>query len=483
MLSTSQRIDLTSLGPLARPYQLEDTRRTLKLLHRFRAALLGHEPGLGKCLMSLMIAANLDARRILIICPAVARLVWEEQVGKWTPGWSTRLVIVRPGTRPKDLSQRLAATNAICVLAYDEFGAAFPDRDLAETILGQATFDLGIFDEAHFLKSFGAARTQRIYDPRGVAYRCAKVLLLTGTPTPNGAQELYSHLVTFWPQLIQIRSRHGAPRPMSQAEWDERVTVTKPSIFGPRYIGNMNASMVKGILDQVMIRRTKKDVLPELPPVVARDIPLDLSLMDLNLTLETRQLHAKLTAALSRCKDNTDEMLRQLRLAPNHPDAVPLASLRRQLANAKVDAVVEWVAPRLDNNSAAKFVFFGWHVAALERLHARLAQYSPVLLTGDTNDKGRAEAIQSFQDNPRCRVFVGQLAACGTAVTLTAGSECAFIECAWTPGTNEQAIGRLHRLGQRDSVLASFLYVPGTVDETVMKVFRRKATGIREFID
>jgi SWI/SNF-related matrix-associated actin-dependent regulator 1 of chromatin subfamily A len=80
-------------------------------------------------------------------------------------------------------------------------------------------------------------------------------------------------------------------------------------------------------------------------------------------------------------------------------------------------------------------------------------------------------------------VFVGQIKACGTAVTLTAGTEVVFLECAWTPGDNSQAIGRVHRMGKKDTVIASFLFAPGTVDETVMRVFRRKANDLRQFIN
>ena len=79
-----------------------------------------------------------------------------------------------------------------------------------------------------------------------------------------------------------------------------------------------------------------------------------------------------------------------------------------------------------------KFVFFGWHTDMLERLHKVMANYNPVM-TRYTGDKARAHAIDQFQHNPNCRVFVGQIKACGTAVTLTAGTECVFLECAWTP--------------------------------------------------
>jgi SNF2 family DNA or RNA helicase len=78
------------------------------------------------------------------------------------------------------------------------------------------------------------------------------------------------------------------------------------------------------------------------------------------------------------------------------------------------------------------------------------------------------------------RVFIGQVKAAGTAITLTAASEVAIVEPSWVPGDNVQAICRAHRLGQHDSVLASFLYLPGTLDQRIMTVFRRKAHEIAE---
>lgn len=488
MLSTSAQGDnlLVRSEARARPYQRQDAHRALAVLQTCRAVLLGHEPGLGKCLISLLIAAHLGARRILIVCPAVARLVWEKEINFWLPHWADRLVIVRPGERPADLARKLAGPDAICVLSYDLFGnqlANFTDHALDETIFGHAKFDLGVLDEAHYLKSFGAARTTRIYHAKGVASRCTSLLLLSGTPTPNGAQELYPHLVTLWPDLIQIQSRHGTRRPMTEAEWTERVCVIRHSKFGPRYIGNRNVQMVRKALDQIMIRRTKREVLPELPPVIGRDIPLDLNITRVfaKLTPETRRLHNKLATQFLHRRDN-DFVLKQLHLPPGHPDQVAMSTLRRQLAEAKLAAAVEWAAPRLDNDLKAKFVFFGWHTGALEKLHEVMAQYNPVILTGSTNDKDRAAAIERFQTDPTCRVFVGQIKACGTAVTLTAGTECVFLECAWTPGDNTQAISRLHRMGKKETVLASFLYAPGTIDEIVMRVFRKKATDLREFI-
>lgn len=80
------------------------------------------------------------------------------------------------------------------------------------------------------------------------------------------------------------------------------------------------------------------------------------------------------------------------------------------------------------------------------------------------------------------RVFVGQILAAGTAITLTAASEVTIVEPSWVPGENRQAIDRAHRLGQQDSVLASFLYLPNTLDARIMGVFRRKAGEIASLL-
>ena len=90
----------------------------------------------------------------------------------------------------------------------------------------------------------------------------------------------------------------------------------------------------------------------------------------------------------------------------------------------------------------------------------------------------RALAVEDFQTRPGTRLFIGQILAAGTAITLTAANEVAIVEPSWVPGENVQAIARAHRLGQRDSVLASFLFLPGTLDERIMSVFRRKASEI-----
>jgi SWI/SNF-related matrix-associated actin-dependent regulator 1 of chromatin subfamily A len=166
-----------------------------------------------------------------------------------------------------------------------------------------------------------------------------------------------------------------------------------------------------------------------------------------------------------------DELLKILR----NPDTA-LATMRRELGLLKVGPTIAWVQERMA--SADKLLIFAWHHDVIEGLHKELLEFDPVVVTGRSTPAARALAVEDFQTRPGTRLFIGQILAAGTAITLTAANEVAIVEPSWVPGENVQAIARAHRLGQRDSVLASFLYLPGTLDERIIQVFRKKAAEI-----
>jgi SWI/SNF-related matrix-associated actin-dependent regulator 1 of chromatin subfamily A len=227
----------------------------------------------------------------------------------------------------------------------------------------------------------------------------------------------------------------------------------------------------------MILRRRKLEVLTELPPLQIQDIPLPLGGPSGDLAaridfgshaVRAAQLNAALGMAGS-----TAEAMRMLHASA--PDA-STAALRQTLGLAKVPPTLLWVQERMA--STRKLLIFAWHHAVIEHLRRGLLEFGPVVITGETSPALRAAAIERFQTDPNTRIFLGQILAAGTAITLTAASEVAIVEPSWVPGENVQAICRAHRLGQRDSVLASFLYLPGTLDQRIMRVFRRKAVEI-----
>jgi SWI/SNF-related matrix-associated actin-dependent regulator 1 of chromatin subfamily A len=114
----------------------------------------------------------------------------------------------------------------------------------------------------------------------------------------------------------------------------------------------------------------------------------------------------------------------------------------------------------------------------IDTLMSALQQFQPVKIDGRTNQSQREAAVEAFQTDPNCRVFVGQLQAASTAITLTAASNVLFAEADWTPAINAQAAARAHRIGQPSAVTARFVMLDGTSDALVMKALARKAADI-----
>ena len=458
-----------------RPYQMQGVRWLVSRLREdARALLLCDDPGLGKTVQTLMAMDELGARRVLVVSPAGARRVWFQEIVKWFPAWTSRIIIIEPGNTPSPAD--LDRPDAIVLVAYDGLSTKGPVAWAVQ--LARLAWDLLVIDEAHYLKNT-TNRTRAVYGQRGsdagIQAAATWAILLTGTPTPNHAGELFQHCRAFWPSVLRLPHEE---RLMSEAEFQERWTIFRETQWGRQITGSANTRQLRERLSPYVLHRSKRMVLPELPPVIVQDIPLGLAARRVDV-----QLDAKLRETAARLNRQDDAaLLRTLRsMASRDTERTPLATLRRRLGEIKLDPVVEWVIERLECG-VNKLLVFGWHTRTLERLTARLAEYEAVLITGDTSPDQRAVAIDRFQRQASVRVFVGQILAAGTAITLTAASEVAIMEPSWVPGENIQAISRAHRLGQHDSVLASYLYLPGTLDQRIMAIFRRKAAETKGLI-
>ena len=451
------------------PYQ-EDCRDWLAGVSR---RLLAGDPGIGKTPIGVAVCDKLNAQRVLVLCPAIALEVWRRHFR----AWSTRalpVVIVRgaddlrPGPGVFILSYTLAALR----------------RDIGMMVKGGELFDVMLLDEAHALKNSGSGRTREVYGdyarggPDSYVIRARHVYALTGSPTPNHAGELYTHLRALAPELIRINTG----QPMDEHTFLRRYTYGVEAPEGWRVNGNRNAAELRARIKLFIKRVTKRQAFGAkgwVEPLVAT-YPLP----DMVLPKGFRPSATPKLSELASLHDNgalsDDEFLLATRNQMGE-----FARLRHEVGLAKVEGVVQLVEADLAARHDEKIVVFAWHLDVIDGIANALSKrgFHPEVITGSTPQAERTKSVDRFQTQPAWRVIIIQMAAGGHAITLTASHNVIIVEPDPVPENNRQPISRCDRFGQTERVLARLISIPGTIDDRIADICARKIRDMSFLID
>jgi SWI/SNF-related matrix-associated actin-dependent regulator 1 of chromatin subfamily A len=424
-----------------RPYQVEGA----KFLAERRNALLAFDTRLGKTRTSLRAAELVQARRVLVLAPAIGRVSWKIEAPLVT---ALPVRIAGPGDRPPvDLS---LADPVLLVLAYD---ALSNDKHGWLKFLCSMRWDVLILDECQYLKSAGSNRTKAVYG-RLISY-ASRVWCLSATPTPNHAGEMWPHIKALWPDLVAHFNR---------TTFEDHFCSVQHTPWGRRIKGSRNQAELRDLLAPHVLRKRKTDVFKDLPRMAHHMVPLD---------MPPGHLEPEEWA-------EAGSLLDQLLAQPINAES---ASIMREVGEAKALPAAAWLDEQLSQRIVGKIVVFAWHRTVLKTLFKRLADYDPAYLDGSTDQPARELAVSRFQSDPNCRVFVGQLKAAGSAIALDAADDCAIVEPSWVPMDNYQAASRIEHVGRRKPSTVSWLYAPDTLDERLMSALRRKTREISQLWD
>jgi len=212
---------------------------------------------------------------------------------------------------------------------------------------------------------------------------------------------------------------------------------------------------LRGILASVMLRRTRKDVAPDMPDI-------DFQFLEITPT----------TAA-----DLPDS------LNPDDAEANPtsLQAERIAVAQSKVLPLAKNIDFAISNDLLKQTVCFGWHTEPLEHLTRLLNSLNikTELITGKTTPTQR-ERIQNNFRNGLTQVIVGNIMSCGTAIDLSSASHGWFIELDWVSGNNVQAANRLVSMEKKEKITIDVATVPGTIDDGVQQVLMRRVRELSQ---
>ncbi|BAQ16075.1 DEAD/DEAH box helicase [Methyloceanibacter caenitepidi] len=405
------------------------------------AALLADDMRLGKCAQSISAARKIGATLLTVVCPASVCETWRREFRKWWPGGDYDLQ----------------------VWSYD-----MAARGKAHRWTG---IDILILDEAHYLKSSKAKRTQAIFGKKcdgadGLVAQADRVWLLTGTPMPNNPSELWPMLRALAPERI-LSPRTGKPWNLWQfvnkfckTEYNPHAPQT------PRIIGAKNHDALAVKLDGFMLRRTMAEVKPEVPPLQVEPLYLEGALPKFAACSPEIEVVRKALA-----EDGVDG-LRKV--------AAHVATLRRYTGLAKVEPVVRWVKDWLDGGGR-KIVLMAQHVDVI----AGLCEAFPsdhALIRGSGTSRGRQASVDAFHTPGGPRVFIGQLQAAGTGIDLSAARDVLFVESSWVPAENAQAANRIVSVQDPQPRIATFATLAGSIDEDIQEAVRRKTADILRIV-
>jgi SNF2 family DNA or RNA helicase len=417
-------------------------------LHRAQGrAILGDEMGLGKTPQALVAAARWpDCRRLLVVAPASVTGNWHNEGVRWAP--DVPLVVLR-GSRKveKDLAmvRDPSVPRAGVVVSW---GLLHLVRDVLEEI----GFDTVIGDEAHRAKEMSARRTQAFV---ALAHAAPRRLLLTGTYVRSRPREMWALLHALVPRSLAIFAPYGDRycKPKKNHTADGRVVKV--------YRGAAHLDELRRRTMPWVLRRTKAQVLPNLPPKRRQFLPIE---ADAAVARQLRLLEAELAGM------EDEERAYGL-----------LARMRQIVGLAKVEAALEWIEDAVaQGEPVVTFLHHtSVHEALCKGLDARKIRH--VSIVGGVPNKRRTEIAQAFQDG-EYDVFLGSAAA-QEGLTLTRSSHTFHIERWLVPGEEEQAEDRVHRIGQFWPVQNTYLRLVGTVDDKIHALVEQKRATVGAIMD
>mgnify|MGYP006279475367 CR=1 FL=1 len=411
--------------------------------------LLADEMGLGKTLqvLTLLKFHPFEGRNSLIVCPASVVPVWENEVRRWYPDLQTE--ILRSGS---DFGEADEGRAKLWIASYTQLRRH-------KHLLDEASFGYAVLDEAQQIKNPDAKVTQAC-----CAIRAECRLALTGTPIENRLLDLWTLFRFLMPGLLGNRRR-----------FEEHANA--PGL-------DLRRSFERRLRKQIapfILRRRKEQVVGELPPKVEMDLicPIsELQRQNYESLLERgrEEMGDDLQTAMREDAMHFFSLLTRLRQVCCDPGLLPGSQSVDIRQSGKVQMLLTRLEEALQGDGSRKVVIFSQFVQLLRRLKPEIKEAFPKLklyeLTGQTRD--RSGPVEKFQGDPGPAIILVSLRAGGTGITLHAADYVFLLDPWWNPAVENQAIDRVHRIGQERRVFVYRMITEGTIEQRIQQLKKDK---------
>ena len=442
------------------PYEYQREGICFGLEHK--RIIIGDEPGLGKTLQSIGIVDTANAYPCLVICPSSLKINWQREFEKFT---DKSALVLDNNVRTTWGYLLSMGVHQVAIVNYESLrkffvwdirgGKQFRLKDVVFNPQIQA-FKSIIIDESHRVKDPSAQQT--IFT-KGLSVGKDWCILLSGTPVVNRPEDLIAQLSI----MNRLGEFGGRAKFIADYCTDPKDKTAEPAV--------PLSELSRQLYDTCMIRREKAKVLPQLPDKTRVDLYIEISNdKEYNLAAED------LAAYLQEYTECTDwEIRRKMRMEA----LVKFMTLRSLATKGKSAQAVDFIRTFLDSGKKL-IVFCSLHevVDELQKVFPRA-----VTVTGRDSAVNKQASVDAFQNNPNVQLIICSIKAAGVGLTLTAASDVAFIELAWTYADCCQCEDRAHRIGQKDNVTCYYLLGRGTIDHTIYRLIHRKKSIANEIMN
>jgi len=404
------------------PHQQE---AKLFLLSR-RRAILADQPRVGKTLPTA--AAALENLPALIVCPAIAKTVWESAFARLAPNVSVHVI------NGKREAAELNSAD-ITIINYDVLQYAQTDLDTYNTL---------VLDECHRIKNPKAQRTKAAML---AMKKVDHVYALSGTPIPNRPIEL-------WPVLHGLGIYRGG-----WFDFAARYAKMWSAPWGLDTSGASNLVELKDMMKPHVLRRKKETIFKDYKEPQVSLITFDLPIDKQEQTFDADALMANPNALMA---------------------FEGLAEIMREAGMRKVKAASEFIDDLLQANEPV--VVFAHHKDVVAELEKLLMVHKPVIVVGDTTRAKRDMAIADFQSG-KTQLIIGNIAAMSEGVDLSAADTIVFVECTWSTSALEQASSRVENINKSGiPPVIYILTIKASLDHNVLAKVLKKMNVVNQII-
>lgn len=431
----------------------------VKFLLTRNGAILADEMGVAKTLPSIVAALETGVKKILVVCPASVKINWEREINTFTN--DTCIIDGRRWDSAKFTIINYDLLKNFHTVGDGKSEPGEPVIHLSREMV-YTKFDLVIIDEAHNLRNKNSIRGD-IMNDLCVNYNIPLVWLLTGTPVANKPKDFYNLLRLIKAPIVKdwqyYTKRYCEGRQITTTLKNGR----KKKIWLTDGASNLEELAQK--TKNILLRRLKTEVL---------DMPEKL------ITNVYHKLSEKSLKEYDGLWDEyIEERARQKKKGTIERDLVELGLLKKFIAMEAIPQTVELALEAIEQGEKVViFTTFNDEQRELAELLGNIC----VTHNGSMSTQDKQFSVDSFQNNPKVKVFLGNVISAGVGITLTSGTVTIFNSYSWVPGDNAQAEDRTWRLGQKNNCKVYYQVFIDTISERILDTLNKKMAVINMII-